>query len=87
MKKFEEIDFERLSFRKQLEMKWYPKIKWIYVKFYSIYGYYWAYKLFCKNYDLPYWEQWALWIFAMLSLYFFARDERLDNFFDNTCNK
>jgi len=45
MKKFEEIDFEKLSSRKQLEMKWYPKIKWIYVKFYSIYGYYWAYKI------------------------------------------
>ncbi|MNT82324.1 hypothetical protein D3C72_2220380 [compost metagenome] len=87
MKKFDEIDFEKLSYSKQLEMKWYPKIKWIYVKFYSIYGYYWAYKLFNKNYSLPYWEQWTLWIFAMLSLYFFARDERLDNFFDNVRNK
>lgn len=87
MEKFEDIDIKNLPYRKQLELKWYPKLKWIYVKFYSLYGYYWAYKLFNKNYDLPYWEQWVLWVFAMISLYFFAREERLDGFFDNVENK
>lgn len=83
MDKFQNIEIKKLSQRKQLELKWYPKIKLIYVRIYSLYGYYWAYKLFNKNYELPYWEQWFLWSFAMLSLYFFAREERLDGFFNN----
>jgi len=87
MNKFEDIDITKLSKRKQLEMKWYPKIKLIYFKVYSIYGFYWGYKLFTMNYELPYWEQWALWTFAMSSLYFFGREERLDSFFNKTSNK
>ncbi|MGO4905803.1 hypothetical protein ACEN2F_10065 [Flavobacterium sp. W20_MBD1_R3] len=58
-------------------------MKWIYVRFYSAYGYYWGYKLFKLDYEIPYWEQWTLWIFAMMSLYFFAREEGLDGFYDN----
>ncbi len=82
--KFTEEEINSLPKNKKAEMKYlYPKAKWIYVRFYSYYGFYWAYKLFNKNYDIPYWEQWALWTFAMLSLYFFAREERLDGFIPN----
>lgn len=80
MGKFAQEEIEKLSYRKQLELKWYPYIKWFYFKGYSLYGFYWGYKLYKQNYELPYWEQWALWLFAMLSLYFFGREERLDNF-------
>lgn len=81
--KIKQAEIEKLSKRKQLEMNWlYPKIKWIYVRFYSWYGFYWAYKLIVNDHELPAWEHWALWSFAMMSLYFFAREERLDGFFD-----
>ncbi len=79
--KISEEEINQLSKRKQFEMLWlYPKIKWIYARFYSWYGFYWAYKLCKHDYEIPYWEQWALWFFAMASLYFFAREERLDGF-------
>lgn len=82
--KITEGEISKLSKRKQIEMTWfYPKIKWIYVRFYSWYGFYWAYKLYVKDYNIPGWEQWSLWFFTMTSLYFFAREERLDGFFDN----
>lgn len=81
--KLSEEEIASLPKRKQMEMKWfYPKIKWLYVRFYSWYGFYWAYKLYKHNFDIPVWEQWALWFFAMASLYFFAREERLDGFLD-----
>ena len=81
--KLSEEEFSSLSKRKQIEMKWfYPKVKWIYVRFYSLYGFYWAYKLFQSDFNIPIWEQWAIWFFAMSSLYFYAREERLDGFFD-----
>jgi len=70
-------ELNQVSKRKQIEIKLYPSIKWLYFKGYSLYGYYWGYKLIIQNYELPYWEQWALWVFAMMSLYFFGRDERL----------
>lgn len=82
MSKYSKEDIEKLPYRKRLEMKWYPYLKWFYFKAYSLYGFYWAYKLIVKDYSFPYWEQWALWLFAMLSLYFFGREEKLDNFFD-----
>lgn len=63
-------EIEKLPYRKQLELKWYPFVKWFYFKGYSLYGFYWGYKLYNQNYELPYWEQWALWLFALLSLYF-----------------
>ena len=76
-------DINKLSERKKIEMKYiYPKMKWFYARFYSFYGFYWAYKLIVGNYEIPYWEQWALWTFAMLSLYFFSREEGLDGFYD-----
>lgn len=77
-------NLEKLPYRKQLEMKWYPYIKWFYFKGYSIYGFYWAYKLIIQDYSLPYWEQWTLWLFAMLSLYLFGREEKLDNFYNKS---
>ena len=83
MEKFNEDEINKLPNRKKLEMKWYKHFKWFYFKGYSLYGYYWGYKLIVKDYNLPYWEHWALWLFAMLSLYFFGREEKLDNFFKN----
>jgi hypothetical protein len=80
---FTEKEIAALTKRKQMKMLWlYPQIQWLYVRFYSWYGFYWAYKLFKHDLDIPGWEQWALWFFAMASLYFFAREERLDGFFD-----
>ena len=83
MEKFNVDEINKLPNRKKLEMKWYKHFKWFYFKAYSLYGYYWGYKLIVKDYNLPYWEHWALWLFAMLSLYFFGREEKLDNFFKN----
>jgi len=78
-----EYDISKLPRRKQIEMLYiYPKIKWVYVRFYSWYGFYWAYKLIYNDYEIPAWEQWALWFFAMVSLYFFAREEGLDGFYE-----
>ncbi len=78
------FDINKLSTRKQIEMRYlYPATKWLYVRYYSFYGFYWAYKLIAGNYELPMWEQWSLWFFAMASLYFFAREEGLDGFFND----
>ena len=77
-----QFDLSNLSRCKQMEMKYfYPKIKWVYARFYGWYGFYWAYKLIVGNYAIPYWEQWAIWFFAMASLYFFSHEEGLDGFF------
>lgn len=82
--KYTEEEIELLPKRKQIEMKYiYPRIKWLYAKYFGLYGFYWAYKLFIKDYTIPAWEQWSLWFFAMASLYFFSREERLDGFFDS----
>ncbi|HLV40648.1 MAG TPA: hypothetical protein VKY37_00085 [Brumimicrobium sp.] len=81
-------EIEKLSKRKQIEILYiYPKIKWIYVRFYSWYGFYWLYKIIMKDFEVPYWEQIAIWLFAMMSLYFFAREERLDGFTDELKEK
>ncbi len=80
---YRNYNIENLSKRKQVEMKYfYPGMKWLYARYYALYGFYWAYKLFMEDYTLPAWEQWSLWFFAMASLYFFSREEGLDGFFD-----
>lgn len=79
---YNNYDLEKLPLRKKLEMKYfYPKTKWFYARFYSLYGFYWAYKLIVGNFTIPIWEQWALWSFAMMSLYFFSREHGFDGFF------
>jgi hypothetical protein len=79
---YKDYDLNKLPPRKRYEMKYlYPITKWIYVRYYSFYGFYWAFKLFKGNFNLPIWEQWSICFFAMCSLYFFAREEGLDGFF------
>lgn len=68
---YRDFDLNNLPERKRIEMKYlYPAMKWIYARYYSMYGFYWAYKLITGNYNLPAWEQWSIWFFAMASLYF-----------------
>lgn len=87
MENFTKEEIEKLPYRKRLEMKWYPYIKWFYFKGYSVYGFYWGYKLYKHNYELPYWEQWALWLFAMLSLYFLEERNDWIAFLENMIKK
>lgn len=81
--KISDEEMSSLPKRKQMEMKYfYPFIKWTYARFFGWYGFYWAYKLIVQDFTIPLWEQWALCFFAMSSVYFFAREERLDGFFN-----